>query len=189
MSINGEFVAPGTKIGVIEQYISGYGTYVDPKKGYIYASIPGIVHIDQKTKRIQIIRKKTNMKILKKGDIVLGIVLNVNKIFGTIAIISKGKAKFVPHYTGLLHVARISRRYLNSIDDGIVEGDIIRAKIVDAKTIPVQLSTEDVDLGVIKAYCIKCGEMLKKTRPNELFCPACKNKEKRKTAINYGRPW
>lgn len=47
-----EIVMPGEKLGIIEQYLPGYGTYDDD--GEIKSSVLGSVKIDQKRKVISV---------------------------------------------------------------------------------------------------------------------------------------
>ena len=59
MSIkNGAFVMPGDKLGIIEQYLLGKGTYED--NGEIKSSVLGNVQIDSKMRTITVKAKLFN---------------------------------------------------------------------------------------------------------------------------------
>ena len=60
---------PGEKLGIIEQYLPGYGTYDDD--GEIKSSVLGSVKIDQKRKVISV-EGDAKPALLKKGDVVYG---------------------------------------------------------------------------------------------------------------------
>ena len=49
---DGEIVMPGDKLGIIEQYLPGYGTYDD--EGDIKSAVLGNVKINQKKKIISV---------------------------------------------------------------------------------------------------------------------------------------
>ena len=62
--------------------------------------------------------------------------------------------------------------------------DVVKAKVIDAKAL--RLSTEEKDLGVIKAMCMRCKGDLKR-KGNVLVCERCKREETRKIADDYGK--
>ena len=61
-----EIVMPGEKLGIIEQYLPGYGTYDDD--GEIKSSVLGSVKIDQKRKVISV-EGDAKSALLKKEDV------------------------------------------------------------------------------------------------------------------------
>jgi exosome complex component CSL4 len=65
-------------------------------------------------------------------------------------------------------------------------GDIIRAKVISEKNRIFHLSTNDKNLGVVDAFCSRCGNLLEPER-FELRCPKCGSIEKRKRAPDYGK--
>ena len=64
-----KIVMPGDKLGIIEQYVPGEGTYDDD--GEIKSSVLGNVKINQKKRIISVDSKFGKPALLKKGDIVL----------------------------------------------------------------------------------------------------------------------
>jgi exosome complex component CSL4 len=89
-------------------------------------------------------------------------------------------------FTGILHISDAAERYVNSMNDVCRPGDIIQAKVISEKNQIYHLSTADKTLGVIYAFCSRCGNLLEQKR-HEMRCPKCEHIEKRKTAPNYGK--
>ena len=76
MSIkNGAFVMPGDKLGIIEQYLLGKGTYED--NGEIKSSVLGNVQIDSKMRTITVKAKSSQPALLKLGDTVYGQITDI----------------------------------------------------------------------------------------------------------------
>ncbi|MHA1400534.1 MAG: exosome complex RNA-binding protein Csl4, partial [Candidatus Heimdallarchaeaceae archaeon] len=122
----------------------------------------------------------------KVGSVCLGIVVNVTKQMATISLYYIDNEEVFPSYTCLLHVSQASKAYLETADDAVNIGDVVRVKIIDAKTIPVQCTMADSQLGVIISFCSKCGERMQKIGRDKLKCPECNNVDNKKTAIDYG---
>ncbi|MHA1131935.1 MAG: exosome complex RNA-binding protein Csl4, partial [Candidatus Helarchaeota archaeon] len=62
---NGDLVLPGYKIGVIEMYMPGAGTYTE--NGIIHASIVGRVKIDNTQKRVSVAPIEEKPSLPKEG--------------------------------------------------------------------------------------------------------------------------
>ena len=67
-------VMPGEKLGIIEQYLPGEGTYDD--NGEIKSSVLGNVKINQKKKVISVV-SDAKPALLKVGDIVYGQITDI----------------------------------------------------------------------------------------------------------------
>jgi len=180
---SGQFVVPGWKLGVIEEFIPGSGTYV--KDGSIYSSNVGYVLIDFVNKKVSVYPAARNMNIPKIGSLVIGEVTGVQSSHATLQIVKIGRKILPGHFTGVIHISDVSRRYLDNMYDAFRIGDVIRAKIISDKNRTLHLSTKDENLGVIYAFCSQCGGMLVKRR--NLRCNICRNVEKRKIASDYGK--
>jgi exosome complex component CSL4 len=89
-------------------------------------------------------------------------------------------------FSGLLHISDVSPRYVENMYDVCRAGDIIRAKVISDKNRVFHLSTNDRDLGVVYAFCSRCGHVLE-FRRMRMRCPECGNLEHRKTAQDYGK--
>jgi exosome complex RNA-binding protein Csl4 len=70
-----------------------------------------------------------------------------------------------------------------------VQDDWIRAKVVDASSIPIQIATDESHLGVVRAYCRFCGAQLS-LKGDKLECSnsECHRLSKRKLANDYMNP-
>jgi len=180
---DGMFVVPGERLGVIEEYIPGYGTY--EKEGIIYASHPGFVLIDKLEKKIKVfIPGKRVLKPLI-GDVVIGIISDVKDKVAFVDIISSKNKKFSTPFSGIIFVNKVSREFIDSVRNAFMSGDLIRAKVLK-DTNPYQLTTIGRELGVIIAHCSKCGTLLR-YRKRDMVCVVCGNVERRKAAVDYNR--
>ena len=179
-----KIVIPGEQLSTSEELSPGDGTFEED--GIIRASRVGTYVVDEKYRRA-IVKPLTSIPVeLKKGDIVLANVISVRSnmvIADVIHVIGKNRS-ISGDTNGTLRVSEISNSYVKDPSTEYAPGDIIRAKVTQVKP-SVQLATKDRDLGVIKAMCTKCRHSLVR-KDNLLICENCKNKEKRKTADDYG---
>lgn len=175
-------VFPGERLGVIEEFTPGNGTYVE--NGNIYSSITGQLLIDS-AKREAHIRPKTRQPLIpREGDIVVGEVTNVQEKTLTLKIMQIGAAQLSTSFTGIMHISDTSRSYVKTMSDAFKAGDVVRAKVISTKNREFHLSTQNDKLGVIQAFCIHCGNPLTLQR-NRLRCTVCNSFDKRKLAIDY----
>ena len=72
------------------------------------------------------------------------------------------------------------------MNDVCKPGDIIRAKVISEKNRIYHLTTNDNGLGILYAFCSRCGTLLEPQR-YELKCPKCGNIENRKMSSDYGK--
>ena len=180
---SGQFVVPGQRLGVIEEFIPNSGTYV--KDGYIYSANVGYVLIDFVNKKVSVYPVARNMNVPKVNSIVIGWVTGVQSTHATIQIIKVGR-KFLPgHFTGVIHISDVSHRYLDNMYDAFRIGDLVRAKVISNKNKTFHLATKDEKLGVLYAFCSQCGGILIKRR--NLRCTVCGNIEKRKVTSDFGK--
>ncbi len=177
-------ILPGEQLATTEELMPGEGTYED--NGVIRASRLGIFEIDTKNRRAKI-KPLTSVPVeIKTGDIVLAKVNSVRSnmvIADVIHVIGKNR-QVSGDTNSTLRVSEISNGYTKDPATEYSTGDIIRAKVTQVRP-SLQLATKDRDLGVIKALCSKCRKSLEQ-KGNMLECPNCNNKERRKTAIDYG---
>ena len=175
-------VLPGSKLGVVEEFIPGKGTY--EKEGSIYSKIIGYADIDTLNKKVEI-RPLIDIPILPfKDSIVTGVVSSIQGKAATLDIYKINAHTVKRPFTGLLHVSRCSPKYERAITDVCKVADLMRAKVVDDKDGFFKLNTVDAKLGVIKAVCSNCGNLLIHER-NGLKCKKCGNFEKRKISEEY----
>ncbi|MET1159385.1 MAG: exosome complex RNA-binding protein Csl4 [Thermoprotei archaeon] len=176
-------VTPGEMLGVEEEYMPIQGTYVD-KNGYVRASTPGILVIDRTRKTIAVKHVRGKPIVPKPGDVVEGIVSSMSDelAFIDIYMVNDRYSRSID-FTGIIHISQASPEFLSSLYDAFRIGEVIRAKVLNNMH-PYQLTTKEPGLGVILAYCNKCGSILIK-RNGQLICPRCGNVEKRKASIFY----
>ena len=186
MSIEEErIVMPGDKLGIIEQYLPGEGTYDD--NGDIKSTVLGNVKINQKRKVISVVSEK-KPALLKVGDIVYGQISDIKpqRANVTIECIKDNGRPLALPYMGAIHVSQAKRDYLEKLSDAFRIGDIVQAKVVKISGDNVDLGTVDVDCGVIKAMCTRCRDYMHTTnRRDELQCNTCNKRERRKVSRNY----
>jgi len=180
---DGMFVVPGDKLGVIEEYIPSRGTYTE--NGVIYSNSTGFVLIDKVTKEVKVYPAEERPLRPKKRDIVIGRIDDIKEKIAYVEIYEIRNRFFENPFTGILFVNQISREYIKSAKAAFKVGDIIKAQVINDGD-PIQLSTAGRDLGVILAFCSKCGNLLKRVK-NELRCPYCGNIERRYLSPQYGK--
>jgi exosome complex component CSL4 len=181
---SGQFVIPGDKIGVIEEFLPGPGTYVSD--GEIYSSTTGHMMIDASNKTVSVYPHAHLPIIPQEGKIVTGQVSMVQDKIAVVQIFNIGK-KHIPSglFTGNVHISMVSRGFVESMFNALKTGDIILAKVINDKNASYQLSIADRELGVLYAFCSRCGNLLI-LNDHRLQCPMCKNVEERKIALEYG---
>ena len=180
-----EILFPSDVIGVEEEFLPAKNsTFVEDHK--IKAAIPGKLFIDTKYYRAKVFPLNKASSVPTRYDIVIGQVIKVSKSSLRISIGYLNNKPVNPTRSAIMHISDAASEYINDLDDSYKAGDIIRAKIIDAKTVPLQLACKDSNTGVIYANCDKCGSELTKLKRNLLECSACGKKQSRITAIDYG---
>ena len=174
-------VLPGDKLGVIEQYLPGTGTY--EKDGTIYANFTGNARIDLKNKRVIVVPATRVAVLPKEGTTVIASVIHASEKMATLNIWKINDKAIQNPFTAMLHISSSSPRYERDMSDVCKAGDIIRARVIDMNRIP-QLTTAGRGLGVIKGFCSKCGAVLE-FKNRRLQCSSCGNIERRRLAEDY----
>lgn len=182
----GDFVMPGDKIAVSEQYLPSKWAYDDG--GYIKAEVIGKVHFDNKKHEVSVIPETSHPAALEPGSIIIGEITAVRGQRAMVKIhgMKNNPRKLVAPYSGAIHISQVKEGYLAKLTDAFHIGDMIQAKVTKVLGDSVDLETIDKELGVLKAMCTRCRAYLKTTDNKELMrCPKCDKKEKRKISINY----
>jgi len=181
---SGQVVLPGERLGVIEEFIPDSGTYV--KDGVIYSKIVGRALMDLLSKRVSVYPLISGAVVPKVTSTVVGQVGHAQSDNVLVRIFKIGSKKLSGVFSGILHISDVQERYVDSMSDVCKPGDIIRAKVISEKNQIYHLSTKDKNLGVLYAFCSRCGDLLEQKR-YEMRCPKCGHIEKRKTAVDYGK--
>ena len=180
---SGQFVVPGDRLGVIEEFMPGSGTYVEA--GVIHSQVTGRMLLDKLNKKVSIYPLIHGVSVPKVGSIVMGQVSNVQSKSATLRISKIGKKFLSGNFTGILHISDASPDYVEIMYDVCKPGDIMRAKVISTMNRTHHLSTSENNLGVTYAFCSQCGHVLT-LRRRGLQCPECGEVEKRKIASDYG---
>ena len=174
-------VLPGDRLGVIEQYLPGAGTYeID---GTIYANFTGNARIDLKNKRVTVVPATRAAVLPKEGTTIIASVTHASEKNATVNIWKINDKTLEVPFTAMLHISSSSPRYERNMSDVCKAGDMIRARVIEMNRIP-QLTTAGRGLGVIKAYCSRCGSVLE-LKNRRLQCLSCGNIERRRLAEDY----
>jgi exosome complex component CSL4 len=182
---SGAFVTPGDRLGVIEEFSPGTGTYVE--QGIIYSKITGRSLMDMLNKEVSVYPIIHSAVVPRSGSIVVGQVSQVQNQVANVTITMIGKKSLSGKFTGVLHISDASPAYEESMFDVCKTGDVIRAKVISETNRIYHLSTAvDRMLGVIYAFCSNCGHTLQ-WRRSRMRCPNCGRIEKRKVASDYGK--
>lgn len=181
---SGQMVVPGDRLGVIEEFVPGPGTYEE--EGVIYSLTTGRALIDLLNKKVSVYPRTSVAGVPRVGSTVVGQVMDVQSKMANVRIFQVGTQILSGFFTGILHVSDVSPRYVETMYDVCKSGDVIRAKVVSDKNRTFHLSTNDKNLGVLYAFCSQCGQMLS-LRRFQMRCPECGKIEKRKPAQDYGK--
>ncbi|HDD26369.1 MAG TPA: S1 RNA-binding domain-containing protein [Acidilobales archaeon] len=179
----GKTVVPGSELCVIEEFMSGEGTYED--NGIVRAAVLGYVQYDMVNRVVKVKKVHGGPFVPRQGLIVHGIVVQVSDEVAIVKIMYDHALRRIKHtYTGVLHISQVSSKYVQSMHDAVKVGDVIKAKVLN-NSIPYLLSIRDIKLGVVISHCSKCGGRLIKIGEELLKCVECGNVERRKIAYDY----
>lgn len=180
---SGKFVTPGEKLGVIEEFMPGVGTYVDD--GDIYSLVTGHLLVNTPKREISVCSSVRIPPMPKRGDTIVGQAINVQDR-NLVLKISQINEEVSPSFNGIMHVSDVSKNYVKTMFDAFKGGDIIRAMVISTANREFHLSTLEDNLGVVQAFCSHCGHFLI-LQNNQLKCPHCRRIERRKIAADYER--
>ncbi len=182
---SGDFVMPGDFLSVSEQFLPGDGAYEDD--GSIKSGVPGNVEINFNQKEISVISKSGGPNLLKVEDIVYGEIKDVRGQRALVTVHSKKgtNRQLALPYMAAIHISQVTPDYIDRLTDAFRIGDLIEAKVVKVIGDNIDLNTEDTDCGVVKAMCTRCRSFMVLDNSEELYCPVCNRKERRKISKNY----
>lgn len=182
----GKFVIPGEKLGVIEEFSPGPGTYVDD--GDIRAAKVGFLLLNISEHKVSVFkpsRLKGASCVPRPGALVIGEVSETQQTYSTVRIWMVGPRHLPGFFSGLLHISNVGLRVRNMFNV-CRPGDILRARVISVRNRIRHLSLADRKLGVIYAFCSNCGDLLKASKNKKLICESCGSIELRKLASDYG---
>lgn len=182
---DGDRVLPGDRLGVIEEFMPGPGTFED-QDDVIYASITGLVRIDMSERTIHIETITRTPIFPKRNDIIIGVVQHVGKKAVIINIFQVSGSSCAIPYSGSIYIKNAAAGYVEQMRDLFRPGDIVIARVQKQALGMARLSTVGPRLGVIHSSCSRCGQSLKHQN-RRLTCSNCGNVEERKLSKDYGQ--
>ncbi|KAK9496561.1 hypothetical protein O3M35_012508 [Rhynocoris fuscipes] len=179
------YCLPGNRICLAEnKYISGPGTY--ERKGYIHASIAGIVNLNKKESSIvvEVLTNKGQNTVPTPGDVVTAEVTLVTQRFIRCNILCIKDTPLEKKLRGMIKKEDIRATEKDKIEihKCFRPGDIILARVLPIKELQsYQLTTAENELGVVIAQG-EAGAQLVPVSWTEMQCPITYAKEFRKVA-------
>ena len=179
---SGLFVVPGDRLGVIEEFTPGFGTY--SYNGAIRSKLTGCTLLDFQNKKVSVYPLVQLVNFPEIGSVVTGQIEDVKNKRVILQIFQIGERKLSGPLRGVLHIADTSSRYIDNMFSAYKLGDFVKAKVMSDKNRTLYLSTTDLNLGVVSASCSRCGHSLQ-PRGTRMHCSNCGNVETRKIAAEY----
>ncbi|MDD5148316.1 MAG: exosome complex RNA-binding protein Csl4 [Candidatus ainarchaeum sp.] len=177
---------PGEFLATEEEFSKGENTFEE--NGDIRADSTGLPSEDKKYKIISVSKQK-NLVPLSAGSIVFGTVMLVRTNSVSIEMHPlnlKSERQVIGASYAMLPVRNVSREYVEDLKAQFKIGDIVKAKVAEAKPWGIDLRTNEKELGVIKAFCSRCRQPLQLSVTG-LKCTSCGNSETRKLSSEYGQ--
>lgn len=175
---------PGDFISTEEEFIPGKNTFVE--EGEIRSDSLGSVDVNQKNKDVSV-GKLRNVELMDADTMVYAQVTMVKSsgVFVELLYAEKnGKKRIISNSMAMIPARFISRSYVKNLSDCFRIGDVVKAKVAVFSPQGIDLRTNDPELGVVKAFCVKCRHPLGLFN-GILKCTSCGNTENRKIADDY----
>ncbi|MGI0133182.1 MAG: exosome complex RNA-binding protein Csl4 [Thermoplasmata archaeon] len=179
----GSLVLPGDLLGTAEEFVPGRGTYED--HGKIYAALLGHRRVDPSDRAVRVDALHA-IPHVADGDVVLARVDEVKSAMAicTVLGVSTSRRAVPGAPEGTVHISKARDGYTDSLSTEFQPGDLLLARVLQSAP-TIKLTTAPPNLGVVSARCQVCHGLLQRAG-QELECPRCGNRERRKTAESYG---
>jgi exosome complex component CSL4 len=180
----GEMVFPGEFLCAEEEFLPDENSFID-EKGNGKSLLVGEKEFDSEQKKVIVSRSNSKIK-LSIGATVYGRVVMAKEKMLVVRLFEgekNGKKISVTGSAGLF-IFEVSNAFVDSLKEVARIGDLLKAKVIEVTKQGVDLSIKGPNLGVVKAYCVKCRAPLKLSG-RMLKCISCGNIEKRKTSNDY----
>lgn len=176
-------VLPGEFLSTEEEFVPGKNAF--ECEGNVCSGSSGFVETNQKSKEISV-RPVKERALLKVGSVVLGVVALVKENSLTVVLKQplEGPKIVISQASAMLPVRNVSRDYVESLKECFKIGDIVRVRITKLTPQAIDVSTNEPDLGVVKAFCSRCRKPLH-LFDRSLRCLSCGGRETRKIARGY----
>lgn len=176
MAENKGIITPGETLATEEEYAAGKNTRV--VRGKIISTALGKAEFDDANKEVRVIGK--TIEEVRDGDVVTGQIMLVKESSATVHLLSAENGKKITSFSvAQLPIRNISNEYVTELKKIIKIGDIIRARVMSASELGIDLTTKEKGLGVVKAYCSNCRKEMNYLN-GKLNCPECGSIEDRK---------
>lgn len=195
-----QFVMPGEKLGIEEEFATGGNTYVE--NGVIYSAVTGIKTVKDGALSVSPVGRE--VKTIGKDMMVLGSVVGDMKsvIFVKIDNINTENKEYIATKDGKILIRRPMERggHFDRRGGGHEQreqkperpcgiGDIIIANVQYNDKDSYALSMNSSESGVVYSHCSVCGEEMEPDRSGRVLeCKACKHREFRKISTLYNKP-
>jgi exosome complex component CSL4 len=191
-------VYPGDPVGVAEEFVPGAGTYEED--GQVFAATVGYLTLDTSDFVARVQSLVHAPAVVKSGDTVIGVVNGTRSSMAIVAVVAladQPNRQVGGDRNGTLHVSKASEAYVENMEDVFRVRDVLRAKVLETDP-AIQLTTKGPHLGVLKAYCPRCGiamtrkgkaraeEQDRRRAANAVVCPECDWKDTKKLADDFG---
>ena len=108
---SGQLILPGEKLGVIEEFVSSDGTYVEA--GSIFSGIVGRVLMDLMNKKVSVHPLAQGPSVPRAGSIVTGSITSVQDMIAALRMFKIGTRYLSGFFSGLIHISDASFRYID----------------------------------------------------------------------------
>ena len=196
-----QFVMPGEKLGIEEEFATGENTYVE--NGILYSAVTGIKTAKDGALSVRPVGRE--VKTIGKDMMVLGSVVGDMKsvIFVKIDNINTDNKEYIATKDGKILIRRPMERggHFDRRGGGHEMrhepkperpcgiGDIIIANVQYNDKDSYALSLNSSESGVVYSHCSVCGgEMMPDSGMRVLECKVCKHREARKISALYNKP-
>ncbi len=170
-----ELFMPGQTITTEEEFAPGKNTFVED--GYVKATNVGEAEFDNNTKEVLI--KSNPLKVLARDDIIIGRVSLVKESVVVVDIIKAENGAVLLITRGQIPAKFVAKAYVTNVKEYYKVGDYIRAKVISASELAVDLATNETGLGITTAFCSNCKKPMQFSN-EKLMCFSCGASEKRK---------
>ena len=170
-----EIFTPGQTITTEEEFAPGKNTYV--ADGDVKSTSFGEAEFDNHSKEVSI--KSDTMKVLARDDIVIGRVSLVKESVVVVNIIKAENGSILLVNRGQIQAKFVAQAYVTNVKEYYKVGDYIRAKVISANELAVDLATNEKGLGVTTAFCPRCKKEMQFSN-DKMMCFGCNFTDKRK---------
>ncbi|MFH1780192.1 MAG: exosome complex RNA-binding protein Csl4 [Candidatus Micrarchaeota archaeon] len=170
-----ELIYPGVAIATSEEVTPTSNSFEED--GMVYSAITGTIEKERHDAKIT----GKSIKTLAAGDLVYGVIENVLSPQMALVKFEPIEKSAITNSFAFLSISSVKKGYADSFSEYVKIGDYIKARVSEIKKLGIYLTTADPDLGVIKAFCGKCGKQMKQEQ-NAFKC-SCGKIEKRKIPV------